>query len=381
MRNVMNQRARRHPDDGRKASRPILKRLYAPLVLGLMATQLSACNERSPTPVTHAKFVRTEVVPPQDRQVSVTLTGEVQARYRADLSFRVSGRVIERFVDVGFHVEPGQVLARLDPAEQQADVDAATAAVMAAETQLRVARATFARQETLIAEGFTTRVAFDNAQEGLRVAEGSLETAKAQLGKAKDALGDTELRVRAAGVMTARSVEVGQVVDAAQRAFTLAQDGERDAVFDVDESAFFGEFESGPVSLALVSDPNVTAVGQVREVSPVLDPRSSTVRVKVAIQNPPAGMTLGSAVAGTAKRKPVSQITLPWTALMAIGSKPAVWVVDPATRTASLKPVSISDYEAGAVWISGGLESGARVVVDGGKLLSSGERVTYEEDR
>ena len=101
----------------------------------------------------------------------------------------------------------------------------------------------------------------------------------------------------------------------------------------------------------------------------MLDPKSSTVRVKVAIQNPPAGMTLGSAVAGAAKRKPVSQIALPWTALAAIGSKPAVWIVDPATDTASLKPVSISDYEAGAMWISGGLEPGERVVVDGCKLL------------
>src|SRR4029077_954292 len=99
--------------------------------------------------------------------------------------------------------------------------------------QLRVARATFERQKTLIEKGYTTRVAFDNAQEGLRVAEGSLETAKARLGRAKDALGDTELRARAAGVITARSIEVGQVVDPAQRAFTLAQDGERDAVFDV----------------------------------------------------------------------------------------------------------------------------------------------------
>jgi multidrug efflux pump subunit AcrA (membrane-fusion protein) len=89
-------------------------------------------------------------------------------------------------------------------------------------------------------------------------------------------------------------------------------------------------------------------------------------------------MTLGSAVVGTAKRKPVSQIALPWTALMAIGSKPAVWIVDPATDTVSLKPVSISAYEAGTVLISGGLEPGARVVVDGGKLLSSGQRVTYE---
>jgi membrane fusion protein, multidrug efflux system len=367
-------------DAGQSATKPLPSHLSAALAVALLAATLSGCNERSPTLVTHAKFVRTEIVRPQERQTSVTQTGEVQARYRADLSFRVSGRVIERFVDVGFHVEPGQVLARIDPTEQQADVDAATAAVIAAESQLRVARATFARQKTLIEQGFTTRVAFDNAQEGLRVAEASLETAKAQLGKAKDALGDTELRARAAGVITARSVEVGQVVQAATRVFTLAQDGERDAVFDVDESIFFGDFESGEISLTLVSDPNVTAIGNVREVSPVLDPKSSTVRVKVAIQSPPAGMTLGSAVAGTAKRKAVSQIALPWTALMAIGSKPAVWIVDPATDTASLKPVSVSGYEAGAVLISG-VEPGARVVVDGGKLLSSGQRVTYEKGR
>lgn len=368
-------------DDGQSANKPPPRHLGAALAVALLVAALGGCNERSPTPVSHAKFVRTEIVRPQDRQISVTLTGEVQARYRADLSFRVSGRVIERFVDVGSHVDPGQVLARIDPAEQQADVDAATAAVIAAESQLRVANATFARQKTLIAEGFTTRVAFDQAQEGLRNAEGSLEAAKAQLGRAKDALGETELRARAAGVITARSIEVGQVVEAAHRVFTLAQDGERDAVFDVDESIFFGDFDSGPVSLTLVSDPNVTAIGNVREVSPVLDPKSSTVRVKVAIQNPPAGMTLGSAVAGTAKRKPISQIRLPWTALMAIGSKPAVWIVDPATNTAALKPVSVSDYEAGGVWISAGLEPGARVVADGGKLLSPGERVAYEEGR
>ena len=66
---------------------------------------------------------------------------------------------------------------------------------------------------------------------------------------------------------------------------------------------------------------------------------------------------------------------------MAMGSKPAVWVVDPATNTVSLKPVTIGGYEAGAVIIKEGLEPGDRVVVDGGKLLSSGQSVTYEGDR
>jgi membrane fusion protein, multidrug efflux system len=377
---VMERRSPPCIDAGQKASNRILRHLSAALAVALLAAALSACNDRSATPVTRAAFVRTEIVQPRDRQASVTLTGEVQARFRADLSFRVSGRVLARLVDVGDHVDAGEVLARLDPAEQQADLEAAIAAVTAAESQLRVARAEFERQKSLISKGFTTRVRFDQAQEELRSAEGSLESAKAQLGTAKDALGYTELLAGAAGVITARSLEVGQVVQSAQPVFTLAQDGDRDAVFDVYESIFFGDFEGDQVSLMLVSDPNVTAIGKVREVSPAIDPKSSTVRVKVAIQSPPAAMTLGSAVAGTAKWKPVSQITLPWTALAAMGSKPAVWIVDPATRTASLKPVSIYGYEAGAVLIKAGLEPGERVVVDGGKLLSSGQPVTYDGD-
>jgi multidrug efflux pump subunit AcrA (membrane-fusion protein) len=145
----------------------------------------------------------------------------------------------------------------------------------------------------------------------LRTAEGGLETAKAQLGTAKDALSYTELRVGAAGVIAARSLEIGQVVQAAQPVFTLALDGERDAVFDIDEAIFFGDFEGSQISLILVSDPAVTATGYVREVSPVVDPKSATVRVKIAILDPPTAMTLGSAVAGTAKGKPVAQIALP----------------------------------------------------------------------
>ena len=358
-----------------------LRHMNAALAVALLATPLGACNDHSTNPVERAAFVRTEIVRPQDGQASLTLTGEVQARFRADLSFRVSGRVLARLVDVGAHANAGDVLARLDPAEQQADFDAATAAVAAAEAQLRVAQATNDRQSNLQSSGFTTRVAYDQAQEQLRAAQSTLESAKAELGRTREALGDTELHARAAGVITARSLEVGQVVQAAQSVFTLAQDGERDAVFDVPESMFLGEMDGGRVSLALVSGPDVTGVGYVREISPAVDPKSSTVRVKVAIQKPPPAMTLGSAIAGTAETKPAIEITLPWTALTALGSKTAVWIVDPKTKTASLKPVTVGAYEAGAVLIKEGLEAGDRVVVDGGKLLSSGQSVTFAGDR
>lgn len=358
--------------------RPILSGLNAAIAIPVLLTLLSACDDNSAGSVKRAAFVRTEIVQQRDRWTSVTLTGAIQARSSADLSFRVSGRVLARLVDVGAHVNAGDVLARLDPAEQQADLDAATAAETAAESQLQVARTNFERQKTLLAQRFTTQVAFDQAQETLRSTESSLEAAIAQLGTAKDALGYTELRAGAAGVISARNLEVGQVVQAAQPVFTLAQDGDRDAVFDVYESLFFGDYDGDQVSLVLVSDPSVTATGHVREVSPAIDPRTSTVRVKVGIHNPPAAMTLGSPVAGTASAKPVAQITVPWTALMSLGSKPAVWTVDPATNTVSLRAVEVGAYEADAIMIKQGLKPGDRVVVDGGKLLSSGQSVTYD---
>lgn len=57
---------------------------------------------------------------------------------------------------------------------------------------------------------------------------------------------------------------------------------------------------------------------------------------------------------------------------MAWGLRPAVWTVDPLTRAALLKRVTIGGYEANAVLVNGGLQPGERVVVDGGKLLSYG---------
>jgi membrane fusion protein, multidrug efflux system len=356
----------------------ILSRLNSAIAMALLMPLLNACDDNSAGAIKHAAFVRTEIVQQRDRQTSVTLTGAIQARSSADLSFRVSGRVLARLGDVGTHVNAGDVLARLDPAEQQADLDAATAAVAATESQLQVARTNFERQKTLLAQRFTTQVSFDQAQETLRSTESSLEAAKAQLGTAKEAVGYTELRAGAAGVITARSLEVGQVVQAAQPVFTLAQDGDRDAVFDVYESLFFGDYDGDQVSLVLLSDPSVTATGDVREVSPAIDPKSSTVRIKVAIQNPPAAMTLGSAVAGTARSRPAAQIAVPWTALMSLGSKPAVWTVDPATKTASLRIVEVGAYEVEAIVIKQGLNPGDRVVIDGGKLLSSGQSVVYD---
>jgi membrane fusion protein, multidrug efflux system len=340
-----------------------------------LALAAAACQDRAAAPDKPVPTVAVETVAYTDYTPEIRLTGEIKARYQTDLSFRVSGRITERNADVGAHVTADQVLAKIDPSEQQADVDAAAASVRAAEAQLRQATSTFERQKNLLGQGFTTRRDYDQAEAGLRTAQGSLDGAKAQLGTAQEALSFTVLKAGADGIITARMAEVGQVAQAAQAMFTLAQDGPRDAVFQVHESAFFHQLSGEPIKLALINDPAVTATAVVREVSPTVDTRTGTVRVTLTIPETPAAMALGAAVSGSVRLKPRPAVILPWSALASDGGKPAVYVVDPATKTVALRQVSILAYETGRVIIASGLTAGNLAVVDGTKLIRPDQMV------
>lgn len=337
--------------------------------LALVGLSISACDDGSNRPVAQPRPVRVEEIKLQDYAPAVSLTGEIQARLQTDLAFRISGRVSERLADVGDHVAANQVLARLEPREQEADVEAANAAVTAADAQLAQASAAFERQKGLIDRGYTTRPTYDQAEAALRTAEGTLTSAKAQAETAKELLSYTVLRSGAPGIITARNIEVGQVAQAAQPAFTLAEDGPRDAVFNVYESIFSRQASGNGIELSLVGDPSVKTTGTVREIAPTVDTKSGTVRVKVGLDTVPAAMTLGSAVTGVGRSKPEPAIIVPWSALTADGGQPAVWLLDPATKAVSLRRIEIQAYQSRSFIVRAGLKPGDLVVIDGGKLL------------
>ncbi len=138
-------------------------------------------------------------------------------------------------MEIGDHVEAGQVLARLEAREQTADVTSAKAGVQSAEATLRQVSAAFDRQKTLLANGFTTQSSHDNAQQALQAARATLDAARSNLATAQEQLVYTSLQADASGVVVARNAEAGQVVEAAQAVFSIARDGERDAIFDVNE--------------------------------------------------------------------------------------------------------------------------------------------------
>src|SRR5262249_44061023 len=155
--------------------------------------------------------------------------------------------------------------------------------------------------------------------------------------------------------------------------------GRADAFFGVRESLFAGAPPSKNVSIALVSTPAVTTQGIVREVAPTVDAAAGTITVKVALDPVPPAMTLGAAVTGVGRTAAKPGVVLPWTAIASDEGKTAVWVVDRATETVSLKQVTVGSYGTGLIVVSDGLAAGETVVTGGGQLLHPGERVAFDK--
>jgi len=340
--------------------------------LGLVAL-LSGCGQENTEPKAHSRvFVQT--VEPTDFAAAVTLTGDIQARVQTDLSFRVGGKIIQRMVDVGDRVSAKQVLARLDPKDLQTNVDSAQAQVVAEQARVKQTAAAFVRQEKLLPKGYTSRSEYDSAQAVLRSSQSALAAAQAQLANAREQLGYTALVADAPGVITARQAEVGQVVQATVPIFSLARDGERDAVFNVYESLLVEPSTDTPITVSLLDNPSIQVQGKVREVTPAVAANTGTVQVKIALQSLPEGMHLGSVVSATANGPAKASVELPWSALTKDLNEPAVWLVDGDGKV-QLHKVTVARYLTGKVILSEGLKGGDKVVVAGGQLLHPGMQV------
>jgi len=341
----------------------------------LVAAALAGCDKKPP-PAVQVRPVRTVTVERGAEGETVSLTGQVRAKDQVNLAFRLDGRMIKRLIHVGDVLQAGEIVAQLDPQNQQNALLTAQANLASAEAALTQARLTFGRQQQLLAGGWTPRAKFDEAQQALLSAEAQVKAAHAQVANAQDQLSYTVLFADAPGVVTATGAEPGEVVRAGQMIVNVARQGGRDAVFDVSEQIIRTGPRDPVVQIALTNDPSVRATGRVREVSPQADPATRTFQVKVGIINPPPAMELGSTVTGSIKLSSPVGLQLPPSALIEADGRPAVWVVDPKSQTVSLRNVDVSRYDPADVVVSRGLDAGEIVVTAGVQTLHPGQKVS-----
>ena len=352
--------------------RIVTKRLW---VIHAAALLLAACQREPEAKDPQARPVRTTTIEQSTAGVQLSFTGRIEAEDEVNLAFRISGRLIENGGKLGDRVQPGQVLAKLESQNELNALRQAQAGLAAAQGQLTQARSHFDRQETLLGQGWTTRANFEVATQGLHTAQAQIDAAEAQLKIAHDLVGFTELKADAPGVITTIGPGAGEVVQAGQMIVRLARQDGRDAVFDVPAQLIQSAPSDPKITVSLTTDSTVTALGRVREVAAQANAVTRTFEVKVGLTDPPPAMRLGATVTGRLETDAVPIIEIPATALTKFNQQPAVWIVDPSSRTVSIRNVDVLRFEEAQVVVSQGLGVGELVVTAGVQALHPGQNV------
>ncbi len=347
--------------------------VFAPLIA---AALLMGCSKTAP-PEEPVRAVKTITIGADSVSYEHEYAAEIKPRIESRLGFRVAGKLNRRAVEVGQHVNAGQLIGELDPTDFVLGAQASKAQVAAALTNRDLAAADLKRYQGLRDQNFVSSAEIERRDATLQAAQASLDQAQSQSNAQGNQTAYTRLVAAAPGVITSVEAEPGQVLAAGTPLVRIALDGPRDAVFSVPEDKVAQIKLGSPVKIRVWAEDRDTT-GTVREIAASADPLTRTFAVKVALPDKEA-LALGS----TVYAKPESLetagakiIKLPTSALRQENNASAVWVVDKKTMTIRSQPVVVPTADGNDAVIASGLEPGMTVVVAGVHVLQAGQKVT-----
>lgn len=334
------------------------------------------------TVVADIPLVQTQVVQLGDGSQSFKYAGEVRSRYESNLAFQVSGKIINRYVDVGSIVHKGDVLMQIDPQDAQQTVDSYAAQIAAVEAQMKFAGDTLARCKQLYENGALSKVEMESSQTAYDTLLAQLNQLKALHKVYQNQLEYTSLRTDRDGVVTGVFADVGQVVlatAAAQTVVTVAQNQDLEVEINVPENRIEDLTKAERIKVSFWALPNVSLDGRTREVSPMADPVARTFKVRITLLNPPPEIKLGmtsNVLFNSAGDSSIGAV-IPLSAVYQTGDTPSVWIVN--EDTVKLRKVKIESYQNDQVRVSEGLSEGDLIVTAGVHKLHEGQKVRLEE--
>ncbi|WP_416761448.1 efflux RND transporter periplasmic adaptor subunit [Roseateles sp. So40a] len=351
--------------------------LSTAVLAAIAVSVLAACGKQAPPPEPD-RYVRTLVLTPQSAGQQREFAAEVRARVESRLSFRVPGKILERKVDLGSVVKPGQTLARIDSSDLVLAQEAAKASVLAARVNRDQLGADYKRYIDLHKQGFISAAELDRRDAAFKAAQAQYESARAQSDVQRNQAQYSSLVADAAGVVTGIDAEPGMVVAAGTPVVRVANDGPRDIVFSVseDQVALVRAAAARPGGLKVRLWTDTKAEPQpikLRELAAAADPVTRTFLVKAELndQNVRLGQTATVILTGAPSD---NSIKLPLSAVMESQGKSAVLLLDPKTMTVNPKPVTVVGAEGNELVVQG-LTPGLEVVTAGGHVLNAGQKV------
>ena len=299
--------------------------------------------------------------------------GDVQARQQTALAFRVAGQIIERYVDVGDQVKVGQVLAKLDVKDAQLQLNVANAQLESAQSAAKNADDELKRFKQLLPMNAVSRSQYDAVDNQYKAALSNLKQAKSNYDVSRNQTGYNQLVANKNGVITARNIEVGQVVAAGQAAYQMAIAGDREVVIGVPEQAI-SEIKVGQSTwVTLWSKPEDKFAAYVREISPAAD-QSRTFSVKVALREGNSAIQLGQSARVFFNNTEHNVLSVPLSSVSANDQQADVWVVKP-DQTIRKVSVTLGAYGRDSVPVLSGLNANDYVVIGGVHLLREKQKI------
>jgi len=307
---------------------------------------------------------------------SLVLAGTIVPRIESTLGFRVSGKVVQRLVDVGATVKPGDLIAQLDPSDYRLAVDNARAALASADADHVRAKADYERYLGLRGGAAFTQQTLEQRQMLAATTLARADQARSQLASAENNLAYTELHADTAGVVTAVQAEVGQVLAQGQGVVRVARTNELEIVVGVPEHRLKVVRNTTNASFELWSDPGRKYTAKLRELSPSADPVTRTYPARFSILNPPEFIGLGmTATLGFDRPDSAPVAEVPLAAIFQRGTQPAVWVVDKTSGAVELRPVIIARWRDDTAAIASGVKDGELIATAGVHKLEAGQKV------
>jgi len=307
-----------------------------------------------------------------------SFAGVVVAGTEVQIGFQTLGRLSSRPVDIGDHVETGDLLAELAPDDLQDNVRAARSAVASARVTLETAEATAERTRDLARRNVATKAQLEQAERGLKSAEAGLQQALSEKARAEDAEGFARLLAPFDGVVSAVFESPGAVVNAGTPIVTLSDVETREAVIDLPEAVLSSTPVGTPAEMWLESDPSIRSSGRVTRIEALADTATRTRRVHIAMDSP-QNFRLGALIRAQRGDLPNTVLTLPRDAITGPAEAPMVWVVtrEPdGTATVHARDVTLREAtDDSSVVVAEGLDPGEEVVIRGVNSLNDGQQV------
>ncbi len=293
--------------------------------------------------------------------------GKVQALDRVELSFEVSGKLIEIAVKEGQHVKKGDLIARIDPSDYKNQL-------VAQRARVNQTKAEVARYAALFKEKVVAKSTFDVKQRDYEVAVSAMKIAL-------KAFNDTKLRASFDGIIGKRFVDNYEVIQAKQPIASLQKLSAIEVVVNIPENVMNknADDSSLKIDVEFANYPGERFPLKIKEYAVEADSQTQTYRVTLTMPMPKDKTILDGMTATVFLKvlnKEKGKIEIPVQSVFFDEKGQAyVWLVSPDFRIAR-HPVTVATMtDSGNIIITSGLKTGDQVVTAGVQNLTEGIKV------